>query len=375
MELTWISEPTFVFGYNKSIENYTQTIKSVYLFDLDYTLIKTKSGKKFPISKTDWELLYPNIPEKFANMKDCLVGIISNQKGLKSQSQISDWIEKIVQIRKVLPIDFVFGSLSDDRFRKPMYGSWEYIKNYFVGIDWDNLTELKKIYYIGDAFGRPGDFSDTDVKYALNCGFKFKTPEVFFSIDKSEKTGNITYPIIKYFTPGEQTQLFDKLFETIQTLINFKKKILIITIGLPASGKSFLRKELIKKFDCFAYSNNDDLGQKVQSRMLIKKLSTDHDYLIDDNTNLNKLELNGKLQKFQSYYKIGIWFNYDLEVCWHLNWMRMYWFGGKLLPKVTYYTLNKKFNPTNLSDDFDHWVQIDKVFKEMNLDSKIKYYF
>ena len=33
-------------------------------FDLDYTLIKPKSGKKFPVDKNDWEWMYPNVPNK-----------------------------------------------------------------------------------------------------------------------------------------------------------------------------------------------------------------------------------------------------------------------------------------------------------------------
>ena len=101
----------------------------------------------------------------------------------------------------------------------------------------------------------------------------------------------------------------------------------------------------------------------------------DHDYVIDDNTNLNKIERDKKMSLFRSYYKIGIWFDYELDVCWHLNWIRMYWFGVKLLPKVTYYTLNKKFDSNNLDNGFDKFIKINKVFKEMNLDDKVKYYF
>jgi hypothetical protein len=55
--------------------------------------------------------------------------------------------------------------------------------------------------------------------------------------------------------------------------------------------------------------------------------------------------------------------------------MRMYLFGGKLLSKVTYYTLNKKFDSTNLDKGFDKFIKIDKVFREFNLDNQIKYYF
>lgn len=372
----WTIESNYIFGYDKNILVKSSTnIESVYMFDLDYTLIKTKSGKKFPVSKTDWELLYPNIPKKLNKLNklnNSIMGIVSNQKGLNNQTKISDWIEKCVNICEKLPsVNFIFASISYDRFRKPMCGSVEIFKNTFVNINWNSLQTTNKIFYIGDAFGRKNDFSDTDIKYALNCNFKFKTPEIFFNIKNSDKSGIITYPTINYFDKLEQNSLFDDL----SNLIKSHNKVLIITIGLPASGKSFIRKELIKRFPQFTYSNNDDINEKVQSRMLVKKISTDYNFIIDDNTNLVKSDRDSKLKQFDKYYKIGIWFDYDLEVCWHLNWMRMYWFGTKLLPKVTFYTLNKKFSSENIEQGFDKFFKISKVFEELNLDNKIKYYF
>lgn len=370
MVFEWIEEKGFIFGHNKHIK--ISNIKNVYLFDLDYTLIKTKSGKKFPIDKNDWVILNKNIKTKLDGISNSLIGIISNQKGLKSVEQKKDWKYKLDQICQELRIDFVFASVSDDRYRKPLPGSYEYIREYYKLVDWDKLNTNKKIYYIGDAFGREKDFSDTDVKYALNNGFKFKTPEIFFNFNKDEgKSGNITYPIINYFSHPEQAIIFDELDKVIRE----NRKIIIITIGFPASGKSFLRKELIKKYPQFHYSNNDDVGEKVQSRMLIKKTLPEYDFIIDDNTNLDKLTRDGKLKLFDGYYKIGIWFDYNMDVCLHLNWMRMYWFGGKLLPKVTYYTLRKKFDSVNLEVGFDKFIKINSVFREFNLDNKIKYYF
>lgn len=369
----WDVNTNYIWGYNPDIlKKNLKEIKYIYMFDLDLTLIKTKSGKKFPINKNDWELLYPTIGEKIFKLSDSLIGIISNQKGLKSEEQKIDWIDKIKQINKIIKIDFVFASISDDRYRKPLPGSFEFIKERFVGIDWDALIKKKKIYYIGDAFGREKDFSDTDIKYALNTKLKFKTPEIFFAFgEANDKSGSITYPEINYFSESTQSKLFDEL----DSIIKLHKKIFIITIGLPASGKSFLRKEIIKHHPQFTYSNNDDIHDKVQSRMLIKKISTEHNFIIDDNTNMDKSIRDSKLRQFELYYKVGIWFDYELELCWHLNWMRMYWFGSKLLPKVTYYTLNKKFDPTNLDNGFDKFIKIDKIFREMNLDDKIKYYF
>ena len=244
----WDIESNYIYGYDNDIfKKNLKDIKSIYMFDLDYTLIKTKSGKKFPINKLDWELLNSNISVKLSELTttNSLIGIISNQKGLKTLEQKKDWVDKIKQINQIIKIDFIFASVSDDKYRKPLHGSFEFVKEKLVGIDWDRLKSEKKIYYIGDAFGRDTDFSDTDIKYALNNDLKFKTPEIFFGYNKDKgKTGSINYPIIEYFTGSEQIKLFDE----IDTIIKSHKKIFIITIGLPASGKSFLRKELIKKY-------------------------------------------------------------------------------------------------------------------------------
>ena len=379
MSFSWESNTSYIFGINESILNMSGITK-VYLFDLDYTLIKTKSGKKFPVSKSDWEPLDPKILTKITLLKEKsnnLIGIISNQGGLKTPNQISEWKEKLDEIKDKINIDFVFASIVSDRFRKPLPGSYEFISNRINNVGWTKLLSLKKIYYIGDAFGRENDFSDGDIKYAINCGFKPMTPELFFGLNKIDsnnkivREATISYPELNYFTESEQNNFFQKLF----SLIKSKSKVLIITIGLPASGKSFLRKEIIKEFPQFYYSNNDDFMEKVQSRTLVKKISNEYDYVIDDNTNMKHQELELKLSQFKHHYKIGIWFDHNLEVCWHLNWMRMYWFGGKLLPKVSYHTLNKYFDQTNISNNFDTFERVDKIFKEFNIDSKIKYYF
>jgi bifunctional polynucleotide phosphatase/kinase len=377
MDLKWIIEKNLIFGYNdNNILNYhTKNIKKVLIFDLDYTLIKTKTGKKFPQDKNDWEFLYENISDKLNNLSETLIGIVSNQKGLKTDLQKNDWIYKINQINKIIKFDFVFASIIDDKYRKPLPDSFYYIKKNFNSkynnIEWENLINNKKIYYIGDAFGRKKDFSDTDIKYALNNNFKFKTPELFFKKNLVKEIGSINYPNINYFTKYKES----KFYEELDNLIKLHKKIFIITIGFPASGKTFLRNELIKKYSKFTYFNNDDIHKKVKYNVLISKLSTEYDFIIDDNTNINKNDREKKLKQFETYYKIGIWFNYDFEVYWHLNWLRMYYFGYKLLPKVIYYTLRKKLDSNNIDKGFDKFITINKVFNEMNINNKIKYYF
>ena len=53
----------------------------------------------------------------------------------------------------------------------------------------------------------------------------------------------------------------------------------------------------------------------------------------------------------------------------------MYWFDEKLLPKVSYNTLKKKFDSNNISKEFDKFIIVSKVFQEMNINDKITYYF
>ena len=59
----------------------------------------------------------------------------------------------------------------------------------------------------------------------------------------------------------------------------------------------------------------------------------------------------------------------------HLNYLRMYWFGSKVIGQVIYRTLNKSYTQPEITEGFDNIIHIDKVFYDFNFDNKIKYYF
>ncbi len=385
MDFTWIILDNLIFGYSNQFKKIFNnvTVDKIILFDLDNTLIKTKSKKVFPINKHDWEFLVPTVPEiinKDIQNNKTICGIISNQKGLKSDFMINDWIWKLKAIGQQMTFHFVFVSLKDDRFRKPLPASWDYIKtNLLDSINLNNIISKNKIYYIGDACGRPGDFSDTDIKYSINCEFRFKTPEMFFKFNQNIpdiKNCSATYPPIPYYTTNEQDKLIEYIFNLIKSNINQKNKIFIMMIGFPASGKSFLRKEIIKKFNQFKYLNNDDTNNKIIDPNLIHKNATSYDFVIEDNTNLNKKTRIKLLSEFNSYTKIGIFFNLSMDITKHLNYMRMYWFGAHLINQLVYRTLNKSFLEPDILEGFDNMFQIDKVFTNFIFENnKIKYYF
>jgi bifunctional polynucleotide phosphatase/kinase len=68
-------------------------------------------------------------------------------------------------------------TIKDDPSRKPGTGMWEHFTTECNG---GVQVDLKESYYVGDAAGRPQDFSDTDKQFAEAIGLPFKTPEEFF---------------------------------------------------------------------------------------------------------------------------------------------------------------------------------------------------
>jgi DNA 3'-phosphatase len=140
-------------------------------FDLDGTLIKTKSGATFG---NDWMFFLPNIAKvllKEYERGDTYLAIISNQKGVKAGKttikEIQDKVDDII-LKLGFPIDFIC-SFEDDRFRKPRTGMWEFLMNCRC----PSLSPSSCVY-VGDAAGRDKegvrkkDFSDTDLKLAAN---------------------------------------------------------------------------------------------------------------------------------------------------------------------------------------------------------------
>jgi bifunctional polynucleotide phosphatase/kinase len=85
---------------------------------------------------------------------------------------------KIQNICKEVGVNMmVFIASADDEYRKPATKMWDLLESkYNAGVKIDK----KESFFCGDAAGRKTkkhkDFSDTDYKFALNCGIPFKTP-------------------------------------------------------------------------------------------------------------------------------------------------------------------------------------------------------
>ena len=379
----WIIKENYLLGIiNKKIN--FNLINRIFLLDIDGTIIIPKSGKIFPIDKNDWIFISENVVKILNKTKNNeLIGLISNQKGLKTNILINDWIYKMNNICSFIKVDFIFASLKNDELRKPLSKSIDLIKEQFPNLDFDNINIQKKIIYIGDALGRKDDHSDVDLKFSINNKFQLISPEQFFNLPNNLPNNFkdlIKYPKINYFSNQNQNSFFEKLFDLIKKKIKQNNNIYIMMIGFPGCGKTYLRDILLNKFPMFNYTNDDDLknnnliNKDKKNELLVKKESNNN-YIINDNTNMNSINNSKLLKKYENYYKIGILFDYSLDVCMHLNYTRMYWFKKKLISKIVYNTLNKKFNKNIIEKEFEKFIIINYVFNNFNYDDKIKYYF
>ena len=156
--------------------------KKVLFIDLDGTLIKTISGKTFPEDISDFRIQLPvlnKIIEKLPNLKKFF--IVTNQGGLKSDFAKHDFRAKLYAIEDIC-CDYLNNRFGDsvgsdsqycpsmkktDPYRKPntamlegLYGRWE-------------VESKEECIMIGDASGKPGDFSDSDKKCAENFGIDY----------------------------------------------------------------------------------------------------------------------------------------------------------------------------------------------------------
>ncbi len=148
-------------------------MKNKALFiELDNTIIKTRSKKTFPVDKDDWEF----IPKTSKYIKDKLndhyIILATNQGGIsKGYLKMEDFIDKLDSIQSKMGFEFdkvfIATSLNSDLRKPQAFRHSKILEREFPNIDYNNSV------MVGDAGGRIGDFSDSDLKWANNMGVNF----------------------------------------------------------------------------------------------------------------------------------------------------------------------------------------------------------
>lgn len=151
--------------------------KKVLFIDLDSTLIKTISGKTFPEDITDFRIQLPVLDKIKKKMPDLTwFFIITNQGGVDKFVSKNDFDAKISSIASFCVIyllcgiaDFIYCQSNDSKnpLRKPNTGMLKAMCD-----EW-GVRDKQEMIMIGDASGKPGDFSDSDKKCAENFGIDY----------------------------------------------------------------------------------------------------------------------------------------------------------------------------------------------------------
>ncbi|CAG7733061.1 unnamed protein product [Allacma fusca] len=252
--------------------------RTIYAFDMDGTIITTKSGKVFPKDDNDWKFLYDSTVSKLQRASEDSASklvIVTNQAGLANGSTQEPSFKKKIEtiIRQIgIPI-LVFVLPGKNEYRKPLPNIWNLlISKYNGGVEADVATSL----YCGDAAGRKKDHSKVDRLFALNIGLKFCTPEEYFL---GQKPLPFTMPLF------ESWKLTDPKNTVNNNHIAFNhKQEMIIMVGYPGSGKSeFVKSVLLPK--AYVHINRDTLKTAAKCRSVAESALESGMSVVIDNTN------------------------------------------------------------------------------------------
>jgi len=287
------------FCFHNISNSLTDVKHKIFGFDLDYTLVRPISNRKFSRDENDWRFMFNSSADIITKLNDIakdkrnIIFILTNQN-FKDTSKSFNKCKRVYLslIEKVKNINMImFGATLDDFNRKPRIGSLKFLNTL---VKFDNSDMI----YVGDACGRESDFSDTDYKFAINAGCSFNTPEEFFLETKEQLT-----PPRNLFQSSNLEDI-DELCNNIFKLFNdlCKKVKVIVMIGAPASGKSYLSNLLIqKKSNNGSIINQDTLKTFNKCKKEFINQITINNFVIIDNTNRDKATRNNWVNVFNKY--------------------------------------------------------------------------
>ncbi|XP_011181858.2 uncharacterized protein F21D5.5 isoform X4 [Zeugodacus cucurbitae] len=261
-------------------------------YDIDGTIITTKSGNVFPKHADDWQILYPEVLKKLKLLQQSgyKICFFTNQGGIGSgKIKLDDFKQKIKDILTKLGVPVqVFIAIEEGHYRKPLIGMWQYLvehKNDDIDID------LSKSFYVGDAAGRPEsgsgknkrrkDHSLADRRFAANVGVSFYTPEEHFLGKPTEQWLKSDYKPSDIINNSDIPLLEPKNIE-----LPADNCEMIIMVGLPGSGKSFFCEEYLDQHN-YTIANADKAGSTQACLKICEKALEAGTSCVVDNTNVD----------------------------------------------------------------------------------------
>ncbi|KAH8381642.1 hypothetical protein KR093_010242 [Drosophila rubida] len=259
-------------------------------YDMDGTIIKTKSGNVFPKNTEDWQIIYPEVPDKLQRLhKDGFkICFFTNQAGIaRGKVNLDDFKVKVKNIVKKLNVPVqVFVAIGNGYYRKPLPGMWEHLKH---EMNENVAIKEERCFFVGDAAGRPEtgkgvtkqrkDHSLADRLFAANIGVSFYTPEVHFLNRRVEQWNKPEFEPSSVLAETPQFEPSDVEFDS-------KKCEMIIVVGLPGSGKSHFCADVLATKG-YSIANADTLGSTQACLTACQRALSSGQSCVVDNTNVD----------------------------------------------------------------------------------------
>eukprot|EP00755_Sulcionema_specki_P012060 Sspe_Gene.8210::Locus_2804_Transcript_1_1_Confidence_1.000_Length_3044::g.8210::m.8210/K08073/PNKP; bifunctional polynucleotide phosphatase/kinase len=314
-------------------------MRKIAAFDLDNTLIKTCSGLRCPRDAFDWVWM-DNVLYQLKELlrRGYRIVIFTNQAGIElgvcQLKDIEDKVRKIFQLIGAQDTAIAFISTGHNVYRKPSPAMWNLLlrEHCTEGID------MEQSFFCGDAAGRPGDFSSSDLLFARNIGVKFILPKTLFTesplpdpipSDKLEVTDTNVFDPSKFISSHVPKFLAPP---------SIGPKTLVLLVGYPGSGKStYYRQHLSKVCE---YINRDTLKTMDACVEALRKCVAEGKSACIDNLNRSREDRARFIKEAPGYRVMCIVIECPKDVAKHLNTVRHWKSEGAvpLVPEVVYKT-------------------------------------
>jgi bifunctional polynucleotide phosphatase/kinase len=302
-------------------------------FDIDHTIVKPINGKTFFNKECDFEFVFPNVVEKLSKLSKTHTIVFFSNHG----NVTDEYKNMLTRIYHSFPF-IVMISKDDDNYRKPRIGMMNQLKKIIDNFD------LKLEYFVGDAAGRvrvgyahapttsssaalvpikgKKDFSDTDLKFALNLNVPFLTPEQFF-LDRYEEIPIVLtgfnakeHAMIPYNPP------------------DYNNHEIILFVGKSSSGKTTFFKTFLEPFG-YIHVNQDTLKTKEKCIKKVKEICGNGKLVIDNtNPDTSTRKLYVDIAKSKGIPIYCYHFIADKDLCLHNNYYRMSVNGARRVPQI-----------------------------------------
>lgn len=276
-------------------------------FDYDWTLVRPKEGRRFPKNVDDWQWLRDGVKEKLQEWYKRGWGIVV------FTNQTKAW--KVDQIRTAMGsvgIPMMVAIAMQKEEHKPSRAMWDAVMT-------SKKVDLEKSFFVGDALGRPGDWSDTDRLFADAIGIRAIDPEQAFPLGQRKPVTGVR------IVQGQEV---------------------VVMVGYPGSGKSTVASILVADdAGNYVHLSGDELKTPTRILQALRKAIGEKKSVIVDATNPTR---EGRALYIRAARELGvkkircIWVQTTMEDAMARNAVRQAE-GRPGVPPVTYYVYRKRF--------------------------------